>query len=38
MSFMVRPFIPGILGGRWRTNEEMGYIFQLEAVKEICSC
>ena len=36
MSFIVRLFIPRILGGRW-TNEEMGYIFQLEAVKEMCS-
>ena len=37
MSFIVRLFIAGILGGRWRMNEEMGCIFHLEAVKEIHS-
>jgi hypothetical protein len=37
MGFIIRLFIPVILGGRWRMCEEMGYMLQLEAVKEIYS-
>jgi hypothetical protein len=34
MSFIIRLFMPVILGGRWRTSEEVGYIHHLEALKE----